>query len=90
MDHYDDIQIEEYYPSDFVEEIYDDLFDENDNDKSFQQLITSNHDFWLWLLTSILSQEMLTPTLVLLLSLRRLFFFIGFFALTGAVLIVHK
>lgn len=45
MDHYDDIQIEEYYPSDFVEEIYDDLFDENDNDKSFQQLITSNHDF---------------------------------------------
>jgi hypothetical protein len=25
MDHYDDIQLEEYYPTDFVEEVYDEL-----------------------------------------------------------------
>ena len=45
MDHYDDIQVEELYPADFVEEVYEELFDENDDDKSFQRLINSNYDF---------------------------------------------
>ena len=45
MDHYDDIQVEEYYPAGFVEEVYEELFEEGDNDKSFQRLINSNYDF---------------------------------------------
>jgi hypothetical protein len=45
MDHYDDIQLEEYYPTDFVEEVYDELFDEDEDDKTFQRLINSNYDF---------------------------------------------
>ncbi len=64
MDHYDDIQVEEFYPADFVEEVYDELFDENEDNKSFQRLINTNYDFWLWLLTSILSMVMLLPSLV--------------------------
>jgi len=45
MDRFDDLQIEEFSSFDFVEEMNDDLFEEEDNDKSFNKLINSNIDF---------------------------------------------
>ena len=46
MDSFDDIQIEEFSSFDFVEEMNEPLFEEEDNDKSFQAFLNSNWDFW--------------------------------------------
>ena len=45
MDSFDDIQIEEFSNFDFVEEMNENLFDEKDDDKSFQAFLNSNWDF---------------------------------------------
>jgi hypothetical protein len=45
MDSFDDIQIEEFSHFDFVEEMNEGLFDEKDDDKSFQAFLNSNIDF---------------------------------------------
>ena len=46
MDSFDDIQIEDFSSFDFVEEMNEGLFDEKDDDKSFQAFLNSNWDFW--------------------------------------------
>lgn len=45
MDHFDDIQIEEFSSFDFVEEMNEGLFEEEDNKKSFDAFLKSNWDF---------------------------------------------
>lgn len=45
MDHFDDIQIEEYYPSDFVAEVYDKIFDEDEDERAFYRYLNSNTDY---------------------------------------------
>ena len=45
MDSFDDIQIEEFSSFDFVEEMNESLFDEKDDDKSFQAFLNSDWDF---------------------------------------------
>ena len=49
MDDYDDIQIEEFSHFDFVEEMNEGLFDEDEDDKTFNSFLNSNNDNWLWL-----------------------------------------
>lgn len=44
MDCFDDLQIEEFSTFDFVEEMNEGLFDEEDDDKSFQAFLNSNTD----------------------------------------------
>ena len=48
MDHFDDIQIEEFSSFDFVEEMNEGLFEEKEDNKSFDAFLKSNCDFWLW------------------------------------------
>ena len=45
MDHFDDVQIEEFSSFDFVEEMNEGLFEEEENDKSFNAFLKSNLDF---------------------------------------------
>jgi hypothetical protein len=46
MDHFDDVQIEEFSSFDFVEEMNEGLFDEDDNnDKTFNSFLNSNTDY---------------------------------------------
>jgi Mn-containing catalase len=45
MDSFDDIQIEEFSHFDFVEEMNEDLFDEKEDEKSFNAFLNSNWDF---------------------------------------------
>jgi hypothetical protein len=45
MDHFDDIQIEDYSVFDFVEEMNEGLFDEENDDKSFNAFLNSNYDY---------------------------------------------
>lgn len=45
MDDFDDIQIEEFSSFDFVEEMNEGLFDEDDDNKSFEQFLNSNYDY---------------------------------------------
>jgi len=45
MNCFDDIQVEDLSSFDFVEELNDGLFDEVDDDKSFQAFLNSNWDF---------------------------------------------
>jgi hypothetical protein len=45
MDCFDDIQIEDFSNFDFVEEMNEVLFEENDDDKSFDAFLKSNWDF---------------------------------------------
>jgi hypothetical protein len=45
MDHFDDIQIEELENFDFAEASFDDLFEQNDDGKSFNAFLNSNWDF---------------------------------------------
>ena len=45
MDSFDDIQIEEFSQFDFVEEMNEALFDEEEDDKSFNTFLNSNIDF---------------------------------------------
>ena len=56
MDSFDDLQIEEFSSFDFVEEMNEGLFEEEDNDKSFDAFLKSNWDFWQF------SNRPLTPT----------------------------
>lgn len=44
MDCFDDLQVEEFSSFDFVEEMNEPLFDEVDDDKSFQAFLNSNTD----------------------------------------------
>jgi hypothetical protein len=44
MDHFDDLQIEEFSSFDFVEEMNERLLEEEDN-KSFDAFLNSNVDF---------------------------------------------
>ena len=59
MDHYDDIQIEEFSHFDFVEEMNEGLFDEDEEDKTFNSFLNSNNDNWLWLQIHLTSMAML-------------------------------
>jgi hypothetical protein len=46
MDHFDDVQVEEFSSFDFVEEMNEGLFDEEENnDKSFNSFLNSNYDY---------------------------------------------
>lgn len=45
MDHFDDIQIEEFYSSDFVEDVYTELFDEDEDERNFYRYLKSNTDY---------------------------------------------
>lgn len=46
MDPFDDLQVEEFYPNfDFVEEMNEDLFDEEDDQKCFDTYFNSNTDY---------------------------------------------
>jgi hypothetical protein len=45
MDHFDDVQIEEFSSFDFVEEMNEGLFDEEEDEKSFNAFLKSNLDF---------------------------------------------
>lgn len=45
MDSFDDIQIEEFSSFDFVEEMNEGLFEEENDDKSFNAFLNSNWDF---------------------------------------------
>lgn len=47
MDHYDDIQIEEFSSFDFVEEMNEGLFDDEENDEKFslENYLNSNYDY---------------------------------------------
>jgi len=45
MDWFDDTQIEEFSSFDFVEEMNEGLFDEVNDDKTFQAFLNSNWDF---------------------------------------------
>ncbi len=44
MDHFDDIQIEEFCFFDFVEEMNEGLFDDDKDDKTFNSFLNSNTD----------------------------------------------
>jgi hypothetical protein len=45
MDHYDDLQVEEFSFFDFVEEMNECLFDEDkEEDKTFNSFLNSNND----------------------------------------------
>ena len=45
MDHFDDIQIEEFSSFDFVEEMNECLFDDDKDDKTFNSFLNSNTDY---------------------------------------------
>lgn len=45
MDWFDDTQIEEFSSFDFVEEMNEGLFDEVNDEKSFNDFLNSNSDF---------------------------------------------
>lgn len=45
MDHFDDLQIEEFGYSDFAEEAYDQIFEEDDDDSYFKRYLNSNTDY---------------------------------------------
>jgi hypothetical protein len=45
MDSFDDLQIEEFSSFDFVEEVTEDLFEEEENSKSFDAYLKSNIDY---------------------------------------------
>jgi hypothetical protein len=46
MDHFDDVQVEEFSSFDFVEEMNEGLFDEEENsDKSFNSFLKSKYDY---------------------------------------------
>ena len=45
MDSFDDIQIEDFSSFDLVEEMNEGLFEEENNDKTFNAFLNSNWDF---------------------------------------------
>ena len=46
MDDFDDFQIEEISGFDFAEASFDGLFDEDDEDKTFNSFLKGNYDYW--------------------------------------------
>ena len=64
MDHFDDIQIEEFCSFDFVEEMNEGLFDDDKDDKTFNSFLNSNTDNWLWLLIHLTLMAILWPSWV--------------------------
>ena len=60
MDDYDDLQVEEVSYFDFVEEMNENLFDDDKDDKTFNSFLNSNTDYLLW-------KSLLTPLMVILL-----------------------
>ena len=46
MDSFDDIQIEDFSSFDFVEEMNEGIFDDEDDEKTFNAFLNSNWDFW--------------------------------------------
>ena len=45
MEWFDDLQVEEFSNFDFVDEMNEALFEEEDNNKSFDKLLNSDFDF---------------------------------------------
>jgi hypothetical protein len=45
MDDFDDLSVEEFSSFDFVEEMNEGLFEEEDNSKSFNNYLNSNTDY---------------------------------------------
>jgi hypothetical protein len=45
MDDFDDLSVEEFSSFDFVEEMNEGLFEEEDNSKSFNTYLNSNYDY---------------------------------------------
>jgi hypothetical protein len=45
MDDFDDLSVEEFSSFDFVEEMSEGLFEEEDNSKSFNNYLNSNYDY---------------------------------------------
>ena len=45
MDSFDDTQIEDFSSFDFVEEMNEGIFDEEDDEKTFDAFLNSNFDF---------------------------------------------
>jgi len=45
MESFDDIQIEDFSSFDFVEEMNEGIFDEKDDEKTFDAFLNSNFDF---------------------------------------------
>lgn len=45
MDDYDDLQVEEFSNFDFVEEMNEGLFEEDEDDKTFNSFLNSNTDY---------------------------------------------
>ena len=45
MDDFDDYQIEDFSHFDFVEEMNECLFEEDENEKSFDDYLNSNYDY---------------------------------------------
>jgi hypothetical protein len=45
MDDFDDLSVEEFSTFDFVEEMNEDLFEEEDNKKSFDAYLNSKTDY---------------------------------------------
>jgi len=45
MESFDDIQIEDFSSFDFVEEMNEGIFDEEDDEKTFDAFLNSNFDF---------------------------------------------
>jgi hypothetical protein len=45
MDDYDDLQVEEFSNFDFVEEMNEGLFDDDNDDKTFNSFLNSNTDY---------------------------------------------
>ena len=62
MDHFDDIQIEEFCFFDFVEEMNECLFDEDEDNKTFNSFLNSNTDYWLWHQVHLTLVVMLLPS----------------------------
>lgn len=42
---YDDIQVEDFYPCDFVSDLEDYFYDEDEDDKLLEKMLKSNKDF---------------------------------------------
>ena len=45
MDNFDDLSVEEFSTFDFVEEMNESLFDEEEDQKSFDTYLNSNYDY---------------------------------------------
>lgn len=70
MDWFDDVQVEELENFDFIEQDLIELIEEN-TEFNMNEYLNSNIDYWLWLPTHLILVEMLSPSLVLLVSFRR-------------------